>query len=141
MNLRRTCARLCHLAGGELDQIQFLLGHVSIQTTEHYLSCKQKLRFAVNDNRHRTMVAGTDYPSLPDQGIPIDARRVLSESPIMRDLNPQLDWAARWILLTLALTHVRSEAHLLGRRAETAVEAVSCRPSCASRVLARTPRR
>jgi integrase len=31
---RRTCARLCHLASGELDQIQFLLGHVSIQTTE-----------------------------------------------------------------------------------------------------------
>jgi integrase len=27
-DLRRTCARLCHLAGGELDQIQFLLGHV-----------------------------------------------------------------------------------------------------------------
>jgi hypothetical protein len=23
-DLRRTCARLCHLAGGELDQIQFL---------------------------------------------------------------------------------------------------------------------
>ena len=48
-DLRRTCARLCHLAGGELDQIQFLLGHVSIQTTEVYLGCKQKLRFAVND--------------------------------------------------------------------------------------------
>jgi integrase len=48
-DLRRTCARLCHLAGGELDQIQFLLGHVSIQTTEHYLGCKQKLRCAVND--------------------------------------------------------------------------------------------
>jgi integrase len=31
-DLRRSCARLCHLAGGELDQIQFLLGHVSIQT-------------------------------------------------------------------------------------------------------------
>jgi integrase len=42
-------ARLCHLAGGELDQIQFLLGHVSIQTTEQYLGCKQKLRYAVND--------------------------------------------------------------------------------------------
>ena len=47
--LRRTCARLCHLAGGELDQIQFLLGHVSIQTTERYLGCTQKLRDAVND--------------------------------------------------------------------------------------------
>lgn len=49
-DLRRTCARLCHLAGGELEQIQFLLGHVSIQTTEAYLGCKQKLRHAVNDN-------------------------------------------------------------------------------------------
>ena len=48
-DLRRTCARLCRLAGGELDQIQFLLGHVSIQTTEQYLGCKQKLRCAVND--------------------------------------------------------------------------------------------
>jgi site-specific recombinase XerD len=48
-DLRRTCARLCHLAGGELDPIQFLLGHVSIQTTERYLGCKQKLRCAVND--------------------------------------------------------------------------------------------
>jgi len=48
-DLRRSCARLCHLAGGELDQIQFLLGHVSIQTTERYLGCQQKLRFAVND--------------------------------------------------------------------------------------------
>src|ERR1019366_6925635 len=32
-DLRRTCARLCHQAGGELEQIQFLLGHVSVQTT------------------------------------------------------------------------------------------------------------
>jgi integrase len=48
-DLRRTCARLCHLAGGELDQIQFLLGHVSIQTPERYLGCNQKLRIAVND--------------------------------------------------------------------------------------------
>jgi integrase len=48
-DLRRTCARLCHLACGELDQIQFLLGHVSIQTTERYLGCKQRLSRAVND--------------------------------------------------------------------------------------------
>jgi site-specific recombinase XerD len=48
-DLRRTCARLCHQAGGVLEQIQFLLGHVSVQTTERYLGCKQRLRNAVND--------------------------------------------------------------------------------------------
>lgn len=48
-DLRRTRARLCHVGGGELDQIQFLLGHISIQTTERYLGCKQKLQNAVND--------------------------------------------------------------------------------------------
>jgi len=48
-DLRRTCARLCHEACGELEQIQFLLGHVSVQTTERYLGCKQRLRNAVND--------------------------------------------------------------------------------------------
>jgi len=49
-DLRRTCARLCHQAGGELEQIQFLLGHVSVQTTERYLGCKQRFRNAVNDH-------------------------------------------------------------------------------------------
>ena len=48
-NLRRLCARLGHSAGGDLEQIQFLLGHVSVQTTEKYLGCKQRLREAVND--------------------------------------------------------------------------------------------
>jgi site-specific recombinase XerD len=48
-DLRRSCARLCHVAGGELEQIQFLLGHVSVQTTEKYLGCRQRLRDAVND--------------------------------------------------------------------------------------------
>jgi integrase len=33
-DLRRPCARLCHAAGAELEQIQLLLGHVSVQTTE-----------------------------------------------------------------------------------------------------------
>ena len=48
-DLRRTWARLCRQAGGGLEQIQFLLGHVSVQTTERYLRCKQQLRNAVND--------------------------------------------------------------------------------------------
>ena len=48
-DLRRSCARFCHDAGGELEQIQFLLGHASVQTTERYIGCKQRLRVAVND--------------------------------------------------------------------------------------------
>jgi hypothetical protein len=46
---QRTYARLCHASGGELEQIQFLLGHVSVQTTERCLGCKQRIRSAVND--------------------------------------------------------------------------------------------
>jgi integrase len=48
-DLRRTCAKLCRKAGGELEQIQFLLGHASIQTTERYLGSQQDLIQAVND--------------------------------------------------------------------------------------------
>jgi integrase len=48
-HLRRTCARLCHDAGSEIEQIQYLLGHESVQTTERYIGCKQRLRNAVND--------------------------------------------------------------------------------------------
>ena len=48
-DLRRTCAKLCHVNGGELEQIQFLLGHVSVLTTERYLGCKQNLEKPVND--------------------------------------------------------------------------------------------
>jgi integrase len=48
-DLRRKCARLYHAAGGELGQIHFLLGHISVQTTERYLGCEQRIRNAVND--------------------------------------------------------------------------------------------
>ena len=48
-DLRRNCARLRHASEDELEQIQFLLGHVSVQTTERYLGCKQRIRSAVND--------------------------------------------------------------------------------------------
>jgi integrase len=49
-DLRRTCAKLCRAAGGELEQIQLLLGHASVQTTERYLGTKQDLVQAPNDD-------------------------------------------------------------------------------------------
>jgi integrase len=49
-DLRRTCAKLCRASGGELEQIQLLLGHASIQTTEQYLGTRQNLADAVNDH-------------------------------------------------------------------------------------------
>jgi site-specific recombinase XerD len=49
-DLRRTCAKLCRAAGGELEQIQLLLGHASVQTTERYLGTKQDLVHAPNDS-------------------------------------------------------------------------------------------
>jgi integrase len=48
-DLRRTCAKLCHKNGGDLEQIKFLLGHASIQTTERYLGSEQEIAVAVND--------------------------------------------------------------------------------------------
>lgn len=56
-DLRRTCAKLCHSSGGELEQIQFLLGHASVQTTERYLGCKQNLGHPVNDRFNLGTVA------------------------------------------------------------------------------------
>src|SRR5262249_21354192 len=61
--------RLCHAAGGELEQIQFLLGHASVQTTERYIGCKQALCRAVND--------GLSYASRTDNAAeaPSQSRR------------------------------------------------------------------
>lgn len=71
-DLRRTCARLCHLAGGELDQIQFLLGHVSIQTTEQYLG----------SSRSCVMRSTTRWKSSPE---PNDASSMGRVNPPLRD--------------------------------------------------------
>jgi integrase len=49
-DLRRTCAKLCRKNGGGLEQIKFLLGHSSIQTTERYLGSEQEIAIAVNDS-------------------------------------------------------------------------------------------
>jgi integrase len=58
-DLRRTCAKLCRASGGALEQIQLLLGHSSIQTTERYLGTRQDLVNAVNDRM------GIEVPNLP----------------------------------------------------------------------------
>jgi integrase len=49
-DLRRTCAKLCRSKGGDIEQIQFMLGHESIRTTQLYLGTMQNLETAVNDN-------------------------------------------------------------------------------------------
>jgi integrase len=46
---RRSYAKLCRAAGGGLKQIQLLLGHASVQTTERYFGTKQDLVNAPND--------------------------------------------------------------------------------------------
>ena len=72
-DLRRTCAKLCHDSGGELEQIQFLLGHASVQTTERYLGCKQNLGHPVNDLfdlRMNLRPPATDCNSAAKRGSP-----------------------------------------------------------------------
>jgi integrase len=63
-DLRRTFAKLAHRGGAPLEQIQFTLGHASIQTTERYLggetgSDGRALRSAGNplDFQHRLQVS------------------------------------------------------------------------------------
>lgn len=48
-DLRRICGKLCQASGGEWEQIQFLPGQVSVQTTERYLGSKQRTRSKLND--------------------------------------------------------------------------------------------
>jgi hypothetical protein len=47
------------LKGGEIEQIQFLLGHASVLTTERYLGRKQNLEEPVND-RFGCLFASTE---------------------------------------------------------------------------------
>jgi integrase len=80
-DLRRTCAKLCHASGGELEQIQFLLGHVSVLTTERYLGCKQNLE-------DPSMIV-SDVSSLPGPGPSIYAKPCCQE--LRFDLGESLD--------------------------------------------------
>lgn len=42
-------ARALPCNGGEIEQVQFLLGHASVLTSVRYLECKQNLDESVND--------------------------------------------------------------------------------------------
>lgn len=48
-DLRRTCAKLCRKAGGNLEQVQLLLGHASVATTGRYLASELALITAINE--------------------------------------------------------------------------------------------
>ena len=48
-DLRRSSAKFCRKAGGDIEQIQSLLGHEDISTTVLYLGTNQEIRQAVND--------------------------------------------------------------------------------------------
>ena len=71
-DLRRTCAKLCHSNGGEIEQIQFLLGHASVQTTERYLGCKQNLGHPVND---RFSLGSVDQQQKPGEAMETTSQR------------------------------------------------------------------
>jgi integrase len=49
-DLRRTYAKLAHKGQSAIEQIQFSLGHSSVQTTEHYLGVEQDLTDAPCDH-------------------------------------------------------------------------------------------
>ncbi len=66
-DLRRSCARLCRTAGGELEQIQFLLGHVSVQTTERYLGC--------TNGSHRRLMTASESSRKPERRLRKSGRR------------------------------------------------------------------
>src|SRR5262249_29762013 len=80
-HVRRTCAKLCRAGGGELEQIQLLLGHASIQTIERYLGTKQDLVHAPNDGIKPRVAVQT-----------VLSRRHSGDSPSLTSLNTQVSF-------------------------------------------------
>ena len=77
---RRTCARLGHATGGELEQIQFLLAHVSVEATDDTWAASNASRDAVNDKvrlelRRRPLSASPVYRPQPSNS---SERRLLA---------------------------------------------------------------
>jgi len=90
-DLRRTCARLCHAAGGELEQVQFLLDHDSIQTTERYLGCKQRIRprSTTGLDRARELIVG-------EGGRPSGQRRPDASQKAVRGHSTISPFSVKW---------------------------------------------
>ena len=82
-DLRRTCAKLCRRAGEDLEHIQLLLGHASVQTTERYLGTEQNLLSAVNDGWDWTWGEAIDLAPSPDKGADrsSESARIVSVHP------------------------------------------------------------
>jgi hypothetical protein len=66
----------------ELEQIQFLLGHASVQTTERYLGCKQNLGHPVNDLFYLGADAKPNEPS-PQLGLRFHDTSIACFRPIL----------------------------------------------------------
>src|SRR5215471_9257005 len=114
-DLRRTCAKLCHDRGGELEQIQFLLGHASVQTTERYLGCKQNLGHPVNDlfDLRDDALRQSDEKSVPANR----SSRAVEKAAGARDRMPRgriATWAA--CLRTQRRTPIRTRPLGRGRK-------------------------
>ena len=95
-DLRRSCARMCHLAGGELEQMQFLLGHASVQTTERYLGCKQRIRQAVNDRIELQLEIHACVPHYRSEGL-FSTAISSARSPSLAPLRRHADSTDKWI--------------------------------------------
>ena len=105
-DLRRTCARLCHASGGELEQIQFLLGHVSVQTTERYLGCKRpNATLGANSGFDQPSMIALASSRIPELGVWLwkGSRPAGSDRLRNRDSNTTGGWTASQAIASRAM--------------------------------------